>query len=116
MGSVIAGKVGLGGDPQSVAQARPCNEVLLVNAAALRGPVAPTDRNGQGIALDGIDRQPQAQIPRQQWRIAAERQNIDVGFQVARAGHDLFNGMAVADEALDGGIPAEVYPAITLKL
>src|SRR6516225_8117406 len=64
MRPVIAGEIGLGGYPQAIAEPRPRNEVLLVDAATLRSPVAPTDGNGQGIALDRINWQPHPQIPR----------------------------------------------------
>ena len=112
MRAIIAREVGLRRHAQAVAEPGPRDQILLIDPAYRWRRVALADGDRQGIALDRVDRQPQAKIARQERRVAAERNDVGVGLEGTLARLDLRDPAAIAHDALDRRVPVERRAAI----
>jgi hypothetical protein len=100
---VEAREVRLCRDAQTIAEARPRDQVFLVDAHDLRRPVGLADGDRQRVALHGVDRQPDPEASRQARRVASERQHVGIRRERPLAGHDLAHARAIRYDAQDLG-------------
>ena len=98
--AVEAGELGHAGDPQPVAEAADHHLVLLVDQRHPRDVGRVRHRQRRRVALDRLQRQPQAQRPRQPRGVDAGRQHVAVGGQRAAVGHHRTDAAGIALDPL----------------
>ena len=76
---IVAIELGGAGDAQPFTQAREHQFVLVIDQAYVRRGGGIRNRDGDRIALGRVNRQSEAERPRQQRAVAAERDDIGVG-------------------------------------